>query len=92
MRASLGFIGICAIAGAAFYSAATSADSYYHRSTEGSWTNVEYNDGACHYYFSHDSYDGERHLNRYGDCSRIAIGPNGEAVPLMPAVAVSPPY
>ena len=58
---------------------------------DGSWTNAEYNDGICHYRYSHNTYDGETHVNRYGDCSHIAIGPNGEAIPLpaMP-IAVAP--
>jgi hypothetical protein len=91
MRTSLKIaIGIGAL-GAASLSAA-SAEPYYHRYTDGSWTNAEYSDGICHYYFSHNSYDDETHVNRYGDCSQIAIGPNGEAVPLMAVPAMAPPY
>jgi hypothetical protein len=82
-------LGICAL-GAVSLSAAN-ADPYYHRYTDGSWTNAEYSDGTCHYYFSHNSYNDETHINRYGDCSQIAIGPNGEAVQLM-ATPVAPPY
>jgi len=91
MRTSLKIaIGIGAL-GAASLSAA-SAEPYYHRYTDGSWTNAEYSDGTCHYYFSHNSYDDETHVNRYGDCSQIAIGPNGEAVPLMAVPTMAPPY
>ena len=92
MRTSLKFaFGICALAGAVSYSAMASA-AYYNRYSDGSWTNAEYNDGSCHYYYSHNGYDGETHVNRYGDCSHIAIGPNGEAVPLVPAPLAYSPY
>lgn len=84
-------VGICAL-GAVSLSAAASADPYYHRYTDGSWTNAEYNDGSCHFYYSHNGYDNETHVNRYGDCSQIAIGPNGEAVTLMTAPVAIPPY
>ena len=83
MRTSLRLtIGICALAGAVSYSAAASAEPYYNRYTDGSWTNAEYNDGSCHFYYAHNSYDNETRVNRYGDCSHVAIGPNGEVVPL----------
>lgn len=83
-------IGIGALAGVASFSAAASADPYFNRYTDGSWTNAEYSDGICHYYYSHNSYDGETHVNRYGDCSGIAIGPNGEAVVMPPPMALAP--
>lgn len=83
----------CALTGATVLSApATATDlnnPYIHRESSGSWTNVEYNDGLCHYYYSHNSYDNQTNLNKYGDCSRLAIGPNGVAMPL---AAVPMPY
>jgi hypothetical protein len=67
MRTSLKFAaGICALAGAVSYSAMANA-AYYNRYSDGSWTNAEYNDGNCHYYYSHNGYDGETHVNRYTD-------------------------
>ena len=83
---------IGALTGAVSYSAAVSAAPYFNRYTDGSWTNAEYNDGTCHYYYSHNSYDGETHVNRYGDCSGIAIGPDGDAVMLMQAPVAVAPY
>ena len=92
MRTSLKIaVGICAL-GALSLSSVASADPYYHRYTDGSWTNAEYSDGTCHYYFSHNSYNDETHINRYGDCSQIAIGPNGEAVQMMAMPVAPPPY
>jgi hypothetical protein len=85
-------MGIFALAGVVSYSAAASAEPYFNHYTDGSWTNAEYSDGTCHYYYSHNAYDQETHVNRYGDCSQIAIGPNGEAVPVMPATVVVPQY
>jgi hypothetical protein len=93
MRTSLKFaICIGALAGVVSYSAAVSAAPYFNRYIDGSWTNAEYNDGTCHYYYSHNAYDGETHVNRYGDCSGIAIGPGGEAVALMQAPVAFAPY
>jgi hypothetical protein len=90
MRPSLKVaIGLCALTGMV---SAANADPYYHRRSDGSWTNAEYNDGSCHFYYSHNAYDNETHVNRYGDCSQIAIGPNGEAVPLMAAPVAIAPY
>jgi hypothetical protein len=92
MRTSLKLaMGITAFAGVVSYSAAVSAEPYFNRYNDGSWTNAEYNDGTCHYYYSHNSYDGETHVNRYGDCSRIHVGPNGEALLLLqPPLALAP--
>ena len=90
MRLSLKVaIGLCALTGVV---SAANADPYYHRYSDGSWTNAEYNDGSCHFYYSHNAYDNETHVNRYGDCSQIAIGPNGEAVTLMAAPVAIAPY
>ena len=80
MRTYLAALAGLTLGTAAFFASAATAEPYVYRETSGSWTNVEYNDGACHYYFAHNAYDGETHLNRWGDCSRIAIGPNGEAI------------
>ncbi|HET9717686.1 MAG TPA: hypothetical protein VFP60_16020 [Pseudolabrys sp.] len=71
----------CALATALLTSSASAADPqnpYIHRETSGSWTNVEFNDGICHYYYSFNAYDQNTKLNRYGDCSHIVIGPNGQ--------------
>jgi hypothetical protein len=93
MRPSLKVgIGLCALAGALSLSAAANADPYYHRYNDGSWTNAEFNDGSCHFYYSHNSYDNQTNVNRYGDCSQIAVGPNGEAVQLNAMPMVPPPY
>ena len=69
------------LAGAMLVSAAA-ADPYFRREQIGSWTNVEYNDGVCRYYYSHNSYDQNMKLNRYGDCSHVAIGPDGNPTPV----------
>jgi hypothetical protein len=80
----------CALAGAIASSLPAAADwhsPYIYRETNGSWTNVTYDDGICRYYYAHNSYDNQTKLNKYGDCSRLAIGPDGVARPvvLMPA-------
>lgn len=72
----------CALAGVIASSLPAAADwhnPYIYRETSGSWTNVHYDDGICHYYYAHNSYDNQTKLNKYGDCSRIAIGPDGMA-------------
>ena len=43
---------------------------------------TRYDDGICYYYFSHNSYDNNTHLNKSGDCSHVAIGPDGVARPV----------
>jgi hypothetical protein len=70
-----------ALAGAMLVSAAA-ADPYFRREQYGSWTNVEYNDGVCQYYYSYNSYDQTMKLNRYGDCTHIAITPDGNPTPV----------
>ena len=70
----------------ALVSVASAADwrqPYIYRETSGSWTNVEYNDGTCHYYYSFNSDDQNMKINRYGDCSHVAIGPDGVARPVV---------
>jgi opacity protein-like surface antigen len=70
----------------ALVSVASAADwrqPYIYRETSGSWTNVEYNDGTCHYYYSFNSYDQNMKINRYGDCSHVTIGPDGVARPVV---------
>jgi hypothetical protein len=72
----------CTLAGVMLFSVGAAADwhqPYVYRETSGSWTNVEYNDGVCHYYYSYNAYDQNMKLNRYGDCSHVAIGPDGVA-------------
>jgi hypothetical protein len=94
-RLVLSLAGFCALAGAV-YSSAALADPYFYRGSSGNWTNVEYNDGACRYYYSHNAYDGTTNLNKYGDCSQVSIGPDGVAIPIIaippPRVAVGRPY
>ena len=85
-------IGVCALATAALGSVAANADPYFHRYDNGSWTNVDFNDGTCRYYFSHNSYDGQTRLNRYGDCSHVAIGPAGEPLPVIAGPVAVAPY
>jgi hypothetical protein len=70
------------LAGVMLVSAAA-ADTYFRRDHNGTWTNVEYNDGVCKYYYSHNSYDQDLKINRYGDCSRVAIGPDGNPAPVI---------
>jgi hypothetical protein len=77
----------------ALISAASAADwghPYIYRETSGSWTNVEYNDGTCHYYYSFNAYDQNMKINRYGDCSHLAIGPDGVARPVLLAPVLEP--
>jgi hypothetical protein len=81
-----------ALIGALSLSSPAAADwqnPYFYRNVSGSWTNVEYNDGVCHYYYSHNAYDNQTTLNKYGDCSQIAIGPDGVAIRVY---AVPAPY
>jgi hypothetical protein len=80
----------CALASVIASSVPAAADwhnPYFYRETNGSWTNVTYDDGICRYYYSHNSYDNQTKLNKYGDCSRIAIGPDGMARPVVFAPA-----
>ena len=53
---------------------------YVYRETSGTWTNVEFDDGVCHIYYSHNTYDNNTKVNRSGDCSNVAIGPDGTPV------------
>lgn len=72
----------CALAGAISSSSPAAANwhkPYIYRETSGSWTNVQYDDGICHYYYSHNSYDNKTNMNKSGDCSHVAIGPDGVA-------------
>jgi hypothetical protein len=87
MRASLIFLTATA-AGAVLLSQAAMADPYVYRQTDGSWTNSEYSDGGCRVYSSRNAYDGETHVTRYGNCSNVAIGPDGQAVRVAPAPTV----
>jgi hypothetical protein len=82
-------IGICALG--AVWSAAANAE-YFNRYTDGSWTNAAYNDGVCQYYYSFNSQTGETHINRYGNCARVAIGPDGRPIPVVPTARLTPPY
>jgi hypothetical protein len=61
---------------------------YIYRETSGTWTNVRYDDGVCHYYYSHNTYDNYTSLNKSGDCSRVAIDPDGVPHPIL----MAPPY
>ena len=75
----------CALAAALSASSSALADPHspnFSRYTDGTWTNINYDDGVCKYYFSHNSYDGQTNLNKYGDCSRVAIAPDGTPMPI----------
>jgi hypothetical protein len=79
-------IGVLAVS----WSLAANAE-YFDRYNDGAWTNAQYNDGVCQYYYSFNAQTGENHVNRYGNCSQIAIGPDGRplpVVPLMPSAQV----
>jgi hypothetical protein len=93
MRTSMTLaLGICALA--VGWSAAANAE-YFNRYTDGSWTNAEYDGGGCHYFYSVNNVTGESHVNRYGNCSRVAIGPDGRPMPVVPMAQVQvlqPPY
>jgi hypothetical protein len=94
MRATmkLAAAGACALAVA--YATAASADPYYYRNNNGSWTNTQYNDGGCQIYYSHNAYDGETYVNRYGNCANVGVGPNGAVLPVVPGpvLVYPPPY
>src|SRR5262249_33397625 len=88
---ALAIVGGCALTGATLYSQAAKADWYsphIYRETSGSWTHVEYDDGFCHYKSANNAWDNETQVNRWGDCARVAIGPNGEAMPIAPGPLV----
>ena len=78
------------LAGTMLVSAAA-ADPYFRRWTNGSWTNVEYKDGACYYFYSYNSYDQNMRINRDGDCSHVAIGPDGNPTPVFAGPVVVRP-
>ena len=80
----------CALAAAISSSTSAAADwhsPYIYRETSGTWTNVQYDDGICHYYYSHNTYNNQTSLNKSGDCSRVAIGPDGVPMPIYGAPA-----
>ena len=81
-------LGICALA--VGWSASANAE-YFNRYQSGDWTNAEYDGGGCHYFFSVNRQSGESHVNRYGNCSRIVIGPGGQPMPAMPMAQVVEP-
>ena len=81
-------LGICALA--VGWSASANAE-YFNRYPSGDWTNAEYDGGGCHYFFSVNRQSGESHVNRYGNCSRIVIGPGGQPMPAMPMAQVVEP-
>ncbi len=65
---------------------------YVYRESHGDWTNVEYNDGTCHYRYSRNAWDHSTDLHRWGDCSRVAIGPDGTATRIVTPVYAAPVY
>jgi len=78
---------------------AASADwhkPYVYREGGSNWNTVEYDDGICRYYYSHNDYDNKTSLNKSGDCSHIAIGPDGMAIPVygmaVPGTVAPTPY
>ncbi len=78
-------LGVCALTLA--WSAAANAE-YFNRYDDGNWTNAEYEGGGCHYYYSINNQSGESHVNRYGDCSNVVIGPGGRPMPVVQVVPV----
>jgi hypothetical protein len=79
----------CALSGVMLLSSPAAANWHspnIYRNTSGTWTDIEYDDGVCHYKYSHNAYDNETHVNRSGDCSRVAIGPSGVPAPIYDAV------
>lgn len=85
-------VGICALT--VGWSAAANAE-YFNRYTDGNWTNAEYDGGGCHYTYSVNNATGESHVNRDGNCARVAIGPDGRPLPVVPMAQVQvmpPPY
>ena len=87
---AIAMLGAWSLSAAILCSSAALADPYFHRETNGSWTDSEYNDGVCHYQYSHNAWDQETHVNRWGDCSHVAIGAGGEPLPMVPAPIVIP--
>jgi hypothetical protein len=78
----------CAIAAAVLYSPAALADWHtpdIYRESHDEWTNVHYDDGICEYRYSYNAEDRNLDFERWGDCSHVVVGPNGEP---MPAAAV----
>jgi opacity protein-like surface antigen len=88
MRLNFALLG-CSLAGAIAASSAAADwhSPYFYRETSGTWTNVTYDDGVCHYYYSHNAYNNQTNFNKYGDCSRVAIGPDGSPQPVYVAPA-----
>jgi len=82
LKFTLAMLGAIAAALSASAAMADWHSPYIHRESDGSWINVHYDDGVCSYYFSHNSYDNQTNLNKYGDCSRIMITPDGMAQPI----------
>jgi hypothetical protein len=86
-------IGIGALA--VGFSAAANAE-YFNRYTDGNWTNAHYDGGGCQYFYSVNNATGESHVNRYGNCSHVAIGADGRPLPVVPMAQVvrpmQPPY
>lgn len=82
-------LGVCALA----FGWTTAANAeYFNRYTAGSWTDAVYNDGVCQYYYAFNSQTGETHINRYGNCTNVAIGPDGRPVPVVPMAQWVPSY
>ena len=57
----------CALASVIASSLPAAADwhkPYIYRESNGSWTNVRYDDGICNYYFSRNTYDNKTNLNK----------------------------
>jgi hypothetical protein len=72
------------MAGAMLYRPTAFADwdnPYVYRESHDEWTNVHYDDGVCEYKYSSNATDGNSHIERWGDCSHIIIGPGGVAAP-----------
>jgi hypothetical protein len=53
---------------------------YIHDDSNGDYTNYSYDDGICEYRYSFNSYEKHAQASRYGDCSHLAIGPDGRVM------------
>src|SRR5262249_51650153 len=75
----------CALAAAISASSSAMADWHtpnFYRQTNGTWTNIHYDDGICNYYYSHNSYDNQTNLNKYGDWPGTALAADGSPIPI----------
>jgi len=89
VKLALAIVPGLAITGAMLFAPGAKADwhtPHFQRETHDQWTNVRYDDGICQYHYSYNAEDGNAEVERWGDCSHLVVGPNGE--PLRTAVVV----